>query len=90
MANYGTIVVVDDNPAILTAVKICLAGEFDRVLTLASPDTLLTVLAQEVVDGILLDMNFTQGGNSGRRLALASGDPQEASGYPGGTGDGIR
>ena len=65
MANYGTIVVVDDNPAILTAVKICLAGEFDRVLTLASPDMLLTVLAQEVVDGILLDMNFTQGGNSG-------------------------
>ena len=59
MANYGTILVVDDNPAILTAVKICLAGEFDRVLTLASPDTLLTVLAQE------------------------------ASGYPGGTGDGI-
>ena len=89
MANYGTILVVDDNPAILTAVKICWAGEFDRVLTLASPDTLLTVLAQEVVDGILLDMNFTQGGNSGR-LALASGDPQEASGYPGGTGDGIR
>ena len=40
MANYGTIVVVDDNPAILTAVKICLAGEFDRVLTLASPDLL--------------------------------------------------
>lgn len=91
MANYGTIVVVDDNPAILTAVKICLAGEFDRVLTLASPDMLLTVLAQEVVDGILLDMNFTQGGKlRTRRLALASGDPQEASGYPGGTGDGIR
>ena len=66
MANYGTIVVVDDNPAILTAVKICLVGEFDRVLTLTSPDTLLTVLAQEVVDGILLDMNFTQGGNSGQ------------------------
>ena len=66
MANYRTILVVDDNPAILTAVRICLAGEFDRVLTLASPDTLLTVLAQEVVDGILLDMNFTQGGNSGQ------------------------
>ena len=56
---------VDDNPAILTAVKICLVGEFDRVLTLTSPDTLFTVLAQEKVDGILLDMNFTQGGNSG-------------------------
>ncbi len=66
MANYGTILVVDDNPAILTAVRICLAGEFDKVLTLVSPDTLLTVLAQEEVDVILLDMNFTQGGNSGQ------------------------
>lgn len=61
MANYGTILVVDDNPAILTAVRICLAGEFDKVLTLVSPDTLLTVLAQEEVDVVLLDMNFTQG-----------------------------
>ena len=66
MANYRTILVVDDNPAILTAVRICLAGEFDKVLTLVSPDTLLTVLAQEEVDVILLDMNFTQGGNSGQ------------------------
>ncbi len=60
MANYRTILVVDDNPAILTAVRICLAGEFDKVLTL------VTVLAQEEVDVILLDMNFTQGGNSGQ------------------------
>ena len=33
---------------------------------ISSSSTLLTVLAQEVVDGILLDMNFTQGGNSGQ------------------------
>ena len=90
MANYGTIVVVDDNPAILTAVKICLAGEFDRVLTLASPDTLLTVLAQEVVDDFARHELHARGKLRTRRLALASGDPQEASGYPGGTGDGIR
>ena len=75
MANYRTILVVDDNPAILTAVRICLAGEFDKVLTLVSPDTLLTVLAQEEVDVILLDMNFTQGKLRTRRLALASGNP---------------
>ena len=66
MTNYGTILVVDDNPAILTAVRICLAGEFDKVLTLTSPDTLLTVLAQEVVNAILLDMNFVPGGNTGQ------------------------
>lgn len=63
--NYGTILVVDDNPAILTAVKICLSGTFERILTLSVPDTLLTLLAQEVVDVILLDMNFVQGVNSG-------------------------
>lgn len=62
--NYGTILVVDDNPAILTAVKICLSGTFERILTLSVPDTLLTLLAQEVVDVILLDMNFVQGVNS--------------------------
>lgn len=66
MANYGTILVVDDNPAILTAARICLAGEFDRVLTLASPEVLLTRLAQEKVEVVLLDMNFALGSNSGQ------------------------
>ena len=30
---YSTIVVVDDNSAILTALKICLAAEFEHVVT---------------------------------------------------------
>ena len=34
MDNYGTLLVVDDNPAILTAVKICMATVFSRVVTL--------------------------------------------------------
>ena len=63
--NYGTILVVDDNPAILTAVKICLSGTFERILTLSVPDTLLTFLAQEGVEVIVLDMKFLQGVNSG-------------------------
>jgi len=36
---YNTIVVVDDNSAILTALKICLAMDFERIVTLSSPDT---------------------------------------------------
>lgn len=68
--NYGTILVIDDNPAILTAVKICLAGVFERVLTLSKPDTVLTVLQQEHIDVILLDMNFSLGVNSGQEGML--------------------
>ncbi|MDE6646568.1 MAG: response regulator [Prevotella sp.] len=64
--NYGTILVVDDNPAILTAVKICLGDVFERIITLATPDTILATIQQEHVDVILLDMNFSLGVNSGQ------------------------
>lgn len=65
-SNYGTILVVDDNPAILTAVKICLGNVFERILTLSAPDSILATLQQEHVDVILLDMNFSPGLNSGQ------------------------
>ena len=65
-SNYGTILVVDDNPAILTATKICLAGTFERILTFSLPAAVLTILQQEHVDVILLDMNFSLGVNSGQ------------------------
>lgn len=63
---YGTILVVDDNPAILTALRICLANVFKHILTLPHPDGVLTILQQERVDVILLDMNFAIGMNSGQ------------------------
>ena len=64
---YSTIVVVDDNSAILTALKICLAAEFEHVVTLTSPDTLVATLANEQnVDAVLLDMNFSLGVNTGQ------------------------
>ena len=66
MKNYGTILVIDDNEAILTALKYCLADTFERVLTLTSPETVISLLGQETVDIILLDMNFTLGVNSGQ------------------------
>lgn len=66
MDNYGTLLVVDDNPAILTAVKICMATVFGRVLTLQTPEKLLATLAEERVDAVLLDMNFSLGANTGQ------------------------
>lgn len=64
---YNTIVVVDDNEAILTALKICLAMDFERIVTLSSPDTLVaTLVKEEAVDAVLLDMNFSLGVNSGQ------------------------
>ena len=63
---HGTILVVDDNAAILTAVKICLGSTFERIVTLPSPDTVLNVIAQERPETILLDMNFGLGLNSGQ------------------------
>lgn len=64
--NYNTILVVDDNPAILTAVKICLGGVFERIITLSRPDSILPTIQQEPIDAILLDMNFSLGVNSGQ------------------------
>ncbi len=66
MANYDSILVVDDNPAILAAVKICLGGVFGRVITLSQPDAILARLSQEPVSVLLLDMNFSLGLNSGQ------------------------
>lgn len=64
--NYNTILIVDDNPAILTALKICLAGVFSRVVTLESPDDIVSTMCGEQVDVVLLDMNFSLGVNSGQ------------------------
>ena len=64
--NYGTILVVDDNPAILTAVRITLRNVFEHVITLSAPDAILATMQKECVDVILLDMNFSLGVNSGR------------------------
>ncbi len=67
MEKYGTLLAVDDNPAILTAVKICLGNVFNKVVTLSDPERILPTLAQEgEVDAVLLDMNFTLGLNSGQ------------------------
>lgn len=64
--DHATILVVDDNPTILTAARFCLENTFAHILTLQRPDEILTLMQQEAVDLILLDMNFSLGVNTGR------------------------
>ena len=66
MKQYGTILVVDDNASILTAMRYLLDATFERILTLERPDDILKTMAQEKIDIVLLDMNFTLGVNSGQ------------------------
>ena len=70
MNKYGTIIIVDDNEAILTALRYCLDSTFERIVTLSRPDELLKTMAQEACDLVLLDMNFTLGVNSGQEGLL--------------------
>ena len=65
MSKSGTIVVVDDNKGVLTAVQILLKGFFSKVVALSSPITLPATLREEKPEVVLLDMNFTSGINTG-------------------------
>lgn len=65
MAKSGTIIVVDDNKGVLTAVQMLLKSYFEKVITLSSPITLPSTLRQENPTIVLLDMNFTSGINTG-------------------------
>lgn len=61
----GTIIIVDDNKGVLTAVQLLLKNHFSKVITLSSPVNLSTVLREENPEVVLLDMNFTSGINNG-------------------------
>lgn len=65
MQKQGTLVVVDDNRAILTSLQYLLADYFSRIVTLTGPTSLVSTLQAEKPDLLLLDMNFSAGINSG-------------------------
>lgn len=62
----GTILIVDDNRAILSTLDILLRPYFDRVITINSPNLIPTTLRENpAIDITLLDMNFSAGINTG-------------------------
>ncbi|MBW7838801.1 MAG: sigma-54-dependent Fis family transcriptional regulator [Chitinophagaceae bacterium] len=54
----ASVLVVDDDPDILTAVRLLLKGEAKSVTTEKNPENLRCLLAQQSFDLVLLDMNF--------------------------------
>ena len=57
MSKSGTIIIVDDNKGVLTAIQILLKSYFSKVVALSSPVTLTSVLREEMPEVVLLDMN---------------------------------
>ncbi|MCC8147069.1 MAG: sigma-54 dependent transcriptional regulator [Bacteroidales bacterium] len=61
----GSILVVDDNKNVLTALRLLLKNHFQEVNLLSSPNQLITSIRNHNPDIILLDMNFSAGINTG-------------------------
>ncbi len=59
------ILIVDDNKSVLTALQMLVQTEFDEVIVLNNPASLISTLQSETIDIILLDMNFKSGINNG-------------------------
>ena len=65
MTKQGTILVVDDNKGILTAVQMLLGTCFEKVITISTPNKIKATLHDENIDVVLLDMNFSASINTG-------------------------
>jgi DNA-binding NtrC family response regulator len=65
MSSRATILIVDDDPDVLTAARLLLRGHFERVLTSEDPTRIDQLMASERIDVFLLDMNFAIGRNTG-------------------------
>ena len=61
----AVILLVDDDPDVLTSAKVLLGRGGYRVLAAQSPAEAWSTLSGEAVDVILLDLNFTRGATSG-------------------------
>jgi two-component system response regulator HydG len=61
----ASILVIDDDQDVLTAVRLLLKTEVKNVVTEKNPQNLRWLLSKDVFDVILLDMNFTSSINTG-------------------------
>ncbi len=61
----ATILIVDDDPDVLTAVKLLLKTEAQEIITEKNPENLNWLLQRNQVDLVLLDMNFNSAINTG-------------------------
>jgi two-component system response regulator HydG len=61
----ATVLIVDDDPDVLTAVKLLLKTEAQEIITEKNPENLNWLLQRNQVDLVLLDMNFNSAINTG-------------------------
>lgn len=55
------ILIIDDNPAVRTTLKLLLADEFDEIAAVGNPQLIPALLQAGNIDAVLLDMNFDTG-----------------------------
>lgn len=65
MSLRATLLIVDDDPDVLTAARLLLRQHFDDVLTSENPEEIEVLMAAQRIDVFLVDMNFAIGRNSG-------------------------
>lgn len=61
----GTLLIVDDNKSVISALEMMLQYEVEKLITINTPKRIHEVLEQNEIDIVLLDMNFQAGVNSG-------------------------
>ena len=61
----ASVLIIDDDPDVLTAVRLLLKTEAKQVLTEANPENLRDLLSKQKFDVLLLDMNFNSSINTG-------------------------
>ena len=61
----ATVLIIDDDTDVLTAVKLLLKTEVKEVITEKNPENIRQLLSKHSVDLILLDMNFNSSINTG-------------------------
>ena len=65
MSQQATVLVVDDDPDVLTAARLLLQQHYAQVLTTEEPGDIEALMSSQPIDVFLLDMNFAIGRNTG-------------------------
>lgn len=61
----GSVLIVDDNREILTALEKVVKKEFEKVITLTNPNRIPEALERNNIDIVMLDMNYRSGNHNG-------------------------
>jgi DNA-binding NtrC family response regulator len=61
----GTLLIVDDNKSVISALEMMLQYEVEKIVSITDPNRIYEILRQNEIDMVLLDMNFQAGINSG-------------------------